>query len=284
MLPNDFGGKLASWANQQTSITGLVLIGSRERAESDAIWRADAESDWDFHVITSNPKLFLDSTWTTGLAEINIRAYAARMTRIGNVPKINAVFSETEADLVIIPSQIIRKHWLLTKLKWHRLKLGDSLQFLQDLAVVVRPGFRFLKDTRNWKSFYQFATIAVSDARLSDDAAIKVANGFVCDYVWTVRKISRGEYFAAQRMLHRELMDANFRLLHELKLRRGERTFPEARRIERVAAPEELALLSVTSNRDELGLTLAVEKCAQACRELMKALVGKNWIWPNLNR
>src|SRR6185312_16010985 len=211
------------------------------------------------------------------------RVYVARMTRIGSVPKVNAVFAGTEVDIVVIPTPIIRRHRFLTRIGWHRRK-GPVRQFLQDLAVVVRPGFRFLKDTGNWDAFYRFAVNAVTDARVSNDAAKVIADGFVCDYVWTVRKIARGEYFAAQRMLHRELMEANFRLLHELKLRRGERTFPEARRIERVAQPEELARLSTATSLEAATLSGALEKSAQACRELMRGLVGEGWAWPRLDR
>ncbi len=279
----EFDEIIASWGQLQPAISGIVLIGSRQRSTDDTIWRSDLDSDWDFHIVTSNPNLFLDDQWTKALKGIDVRVYSARMTRIGSVPKVNAIFSNAEADLVIIPSRIVRMARFLTKFGWHH-RAGRVRQFLQDLAVVVRPGFRFLKDTNRWEAFYRFAVNAVSDARLSDDGARKIADGFVCDYIWTVRKISRGEYFAAQRMLHRELMETNFRLLHEIKLRRGERTFPEGRRIEKIARPEELDLLAVKTSIDEASLRVAVEKCARACRELMGLLVGGGWTWPKLDR
>jgi hypothetical protein len=282
--PFDFGSVLTEWAVKEPTVSGLVLIGSRERAEEDAIWRADCESDWDFHLITSKPNRFLDSIWTKELNGAELRVYAARMTRIGSVPKVNAIFENTEVDLVIIPSRIVKFARILTKVGWHR-RNGKVRQFLQDLAVVVRPGYRFLKDTADWGTFYKFAIGAVTDARLNNDGVRRIADGFVCDYIWTVRKISRGELFAAQRMLHRELMETNFKLLHELKLRRGERSFPEARRIERIAKPEELAqLILPPSALEAKALLAAVEKSAQACRELTKELVGEGWAWPTIGR
>jgi hypothetical protein len=94
------------------------------------------------------------------------------------------------------------------------------------------------------------------------------------------RKIARGELLTAQRMLHRELAETNFRLLHELKLRRGERSFPEARRIERVAAEAELAAVSVCATLGAEALEAAVDKSAATLCTLMKALVGEGWRWP----
>lgn len=278
----DFGSILTAWTQSQPAVTGLVLIGSRERAATDEVWRADPHSDWDFHLITSQPNVFSDAAWTRSLDGAELRVYAARMTRIGKVPKINAVFAGTEVDLVIVPSGMLRRMRWLARLGLKR-RSPSLRQFLQDLAVVIRPGFRFLQDRGSWEKFYRFAVDAVSDARLSDEAAAKLADGFVCDYVWAWRKIARGELFAAQRMLHRELVEANFRLLHELKLRRGERSFPEARRIERVARADELSLIEAENSLRAESLSAALEKSAQTCRNLMKELTGDGWKWPRLD-
>ena len=146
---------------------------------------------------------------------------------------MNAVFAETEADFVVIPERAIRRMRMLVALGLHR-RPGKVRRRLQDLAIVIRPGWRFLKGRSRWEPFYRKIVAEVPDPRLGDDVARQLAEGFACDYVWTLRKIVRGELRAAQRMLHRELADTNYRLLHELKLRRGERTFPEARRLDKL--------------------------------------------------
>ena len=117
---------------------------------------------------------------------------------------------------------------------------------MQDIAEVIRPGWRFLKGERRWGPLYRQAVAEVTDPHLSDEAVRQLAEGFVCDYVWTQRKMARGEFLTAQRMLHRELAEVNFQLLHELKTRQGERTFTKARRIERITrSPDELASVTV---------------------------------------
>ena len=75
-------------------------------------------------------------------------------------------------------------------------------------------------------------------------------------------------------------LETNLRLLHELKLRRGERTFPEGRRIERIASAAELASVSVAARPAPAALRAAIERSAATCRKLMAALVGDAWRWP----
>jgi hypothetical protein len=275
----DFGAIMAGWAERDHSISGLALIGSHARPGDNALERADAHSDWDFHVITAEPGVFSDRTWARGLAGVQLKAYAARSTRVGRVPKVNAVFSGFEADFVIIPSRTLWFARGLSLLGRHR-RDGWARRFFQDLAIVIRPGWRFVKDTRGWNSVYRLAVAEVPDARIDDRAAVRLADGFVCDYVWTLRKIDRGELRTAQRMIHRELAETNYRLLHEAKLRRGERSFPEARRIERIGSPAELDAVTLEAPLDPAALRAALDKSAATLRSLVAGLVGQTWTWP----
>ena len=270
---------MTAWAERTPSVNALTLIGSRERPASDALWRPDKQSDWDFQIVTSKPEMFADGAWTRGLEGAKLIVYSARVARIGGVPKINAIFEGAEVDFVVVPVELFKKMKRVISRGLHRRE-GEERQFIQNLAVVIRPGWRFLKGAEHWDALYRQAIAEVTDPRLSDDAVRQLANGFVCDLVWTRRKIERGELNAAQRMLHRELAETNFRLLHELRLRRGERSFPEARRIERVASKADLNAISVSAKLEAEALRDALKKSAAALRKLMKALVGAGWRWP----
>ena len=270
---------MTAWAERTPAVKALVLIGSRERQAGDAVWRADAHSDWDFQIITTQPQRFLNNAWTRELTGAELKVYAARVARIGGVPKVNAIFTEAEADFVVLPAGLMRTMKLAAWLGLHR-RVGKVRRGLQDLAVVIRPGWRFLTGGETWDPFYRRVVAEVADERLSDEAVRGLAGIFICESVWTRRKIARGELLAAQRMLHRELAETNFRLLHELKVRRGERSFPEARRIERVAAEAELAAVSACATLRAEALEAAVDKSAATLCMLMKALVGEGWRWP----
>jgi hypothetical protein len=272
---------MTAWARQSPEVSGLALIGSRQRPAAETVEVADVFSDWDFQIITPRPAFFFDSAWIRNLPGVELRAYAARTAVIGGVPKINAVFAGAEADFVIIPEDVARRLKLAARLGHHRRE-GPTRRRLQDLAEVIRPGWRILTGAERWQELYQRAVDDVPDPHLEDEAALRLAEGFVCDYVWTLRKLKRGELRAAQRMLHRELAEVNYQLAHELKRRRGERTFNKARRIEQVAGPAELERLSIAPRLEVQSLSEALEKCAAACRELMRDLVGPAWRWPEL--
>ena len=272
--------RIAKWAAHQPAIDALVLMGSRVRASDDNVWRADPQSDWDFQIFTSQPALFEKPDWLQELG-IAVKAYAVRRTAIGSVPKIAVLFDGGEADLVIVPVGPWRRARWLMFLGVHRYSARLRAQ-LRDLAVVIRPGWKFLKGADAWEPFYRRVVAEIDDPRLSDAAIRNLAESFVCDMVWTLRKIERGEFLAAQRMLHRSLVETNIRLLHELKLRRQERSFPEARRAERVLAAHELELIATSAAPAAGSLRAAVDKCAASCRQLTAELVGKSWCWPAL--
>lgn len=276
---SDLGKLMAEWSAQQPSVSGLVLIGSRVRFERSPVDSADEHSDWDFHVITSNPALFGNSAWVSELDGVRALAYAVRPAVIGGVPKVNAVFSCGEADLVVIPEQALAG--LEAKVaEGAHLSEGPVRKGMQDIAEVIRPGWRFLKGRERWGRLYEKAVAEVSDPHLSDDAVRQLGEAFVCDYVWTLRKIARGEFHAAQRVLHRELGEVNYQLLHELRFRRGERTFTKARRIEQIINREELDWVTISPSLDRQSLEVAIERAAATCRKLMKDLLGGTWRWP----
>jgi hypothetical protein len=276
----NFSECIAKWAAGERSVRAVALIGSRARAPEDVVWRADAQSDWDFHVITSDPELFSNPAWTAGLGA-RLQHYSVRRSAIGSVPKVGAIFDGAEADFVVIPLAKFRAARRHVRLKTAPPP-AEVVQVMRDLALIVRPGWRFLKDVSGWDDFYRAAVNAVADRRMSDDDARMLANGFVFDARWTERKIERGELLAAQRMLHRSLAETNFQLLHELRLRRGERSFPEARRAEIVLGAAELAAVTTSARAEAAELRAALEKSAATCRELMRVLVGDAWRWPEL--
>ena len=189
--PGTLGEKVAAWAATEPTVQALVLIGSRVRAAGDAVWAADAQSDWDFLVISSRPEIFSTPAWLKKLGA-SPEAYAVRTAQIGGVPKIAAVFADTEADFVIQPVPILQQVRAGLARGQHQ-RDGPVRRALQDLAVVIRPGWKFLKGAKTWEPFYRRVVAAVSDRRLNTAAVRALADGFVCDAVWTRRKIARGE-------------------------------------------------------------------------------------------
>lgn len=272
-----FDEVVARWAATQPAIQAMVLIGSHVRPDGAAN-AADEVSDWDFQVITSDPAAFARREVLAGLMpDVLPTVYSQRPT-FGGVQRVTALYPGLEVDFVVLAAGKLRLAKLAAALGAHR-RPGPLRDGLGGLAVVIRPGYRFLKGESAWSGFYQRVLREVPDPRLEDGAILALAEGFVCDVVWSERKLRRGEYLAVQRMLHQSLAETNFRLLHERRLRRGEFSHPEARRIERVADARQLAAVTVSAKPEREALADAIDQAKATLIDLMRELVP-SWRWP----
>jgi hypothetical protein len=279
MQDSSIGKLFVGWAQRESSIHALVMFGSRAR-EIKQLTSADCGSDWDFHVVAARPQLFFSSTWTTSAGLTKPFAYVARPGRLGRITKVTGIFINGELDLIILPSFQLRLARLIFDRRmlrfFPRVRSG-----IVELATVLRPGHTVLKATPAWKSFFDRTGTIVVPERLSNRDICVIGEGYVCDYVSTRRKICRGEFLAAQRWLHFQLAECNFRLLHELRLRSDQTTFPDARRLEMITGTEWLEAVTVSAIPNRVSLLDAVEASAKGFRELMYQLVGSQWQWPS---
>lgn len=278
--PGSVGAAIIRWAAAEPTVSGLVLIGSQVHAGHSGVMAADGYSDWDFHIITTRPVMFAEKSWlkATGLGEP--LAYVARVGRLGVANKVSAVLPAGELDLVVIPAhRLALVQWLM------RFGFRRALQSRKDLgglALVLRAGHRIIKGEAQWGALMRRIATDVSPLRLDDEGIRFLAEGFVSDYVSTLRKIARGELIAAQRWLHGNLAETNFRLAHELSQRNGQVSFPDARRLEALADTEMRESLKVEATMNSESLTAATNKSAETCRALVQMLVGDSWRWPDL--
>lgn len=276
MSEANVGAAVIRWARAEPSVRALVVIGSQARTQHAA---ADVHSDWDFQVVTSRPELFATRDWTRALGCGSATAYVIREGRLGSAQKVSALFPEGELDIVVLPARRLRLARLLT-----RLGLTGAVPALREglkgFSIVLRDGYRFEKGEGEWGAFYARVARQIEPTRISDEVVLQIAEGFVCDYVSTLQKVERGEFLAAQRWLHVHLVEANFRLLHELRQRRGLASFPDGRRLELLST--EAAKIGVASTLGAQPLRSAVDKAAAVHRELVTDLVGERWRWPEL--
>lgn len=280
MSHENLGERFIRWAQREPSVRVLTLIGSQAR-EGMQHGAADAFSDWDFHVITSNAALFDQRDWMQAAGIGAPLAYVKRGGRLGTALKVTAVFADGELDAVILPEGKLR---VARRLFQHGFsKRIDALERgLSHLSVVLRGGFRVLKGPRKWEDFFSRVVVEIPPPRLNDEDVRTIAEGFVCDYIATCRKIDRGELLAAQRWLHYQLAEANYQLLHELRQRSGEISFPDARRLESIADAESLDAVRLDAALHGESLRAAADKCAETCQALVAKLLRGAWQWPEL--
>jgi hypothetical protein len=276
------GQQLIDWSQSEQSVLAMVLVGSRAHS-LHGISVADRWSDWDFQIITDRPEKFSSSDWLRASRLARPLTYVLRPGRFGHTAKVSAVFPAGELDLVIIPARN------LVALKWAWAcgfihQVPSASRALRDLSQVLHPGYQFVKLNRQFENLYRKIATSSTISILDDKSICVMADGYVCDYISAKHKVLRGEYLAAQRWLHVNLTEVNFRLLYERGLRLGTLSYADGRRIEAIAGKDEWRdAVSVQALPDCESLNQALEKSALTLRLLMHSLVGTKWQWPDLS-
>lgn len=268
--------EFTAWSAAESAIVAVVLFGSRAR---ESMASADGWSDLDVQVVTTRPDVFFSRQWTAVFSGRTVWAYVVRPAS-GGVKKVTVMFSPgQELDVVVVPAAKLRVARVAVALGLHR-NVPAVARALNEMATVLRSGHRVIKGGRGWASFYARVIGEVRGTRLDDEEVRALAEEFFCDWWWVQQKVARGELVAAQRVLHRSLIEINFRLLHECRLRAGDVSFREARRVERIVTAGQLAGISIESRLDPVSLKAAAEKCAATCKGLVHGLIGDAWRWP----
>lgn len=260
-----------AWLENDPRVLSAVLFGSTAGEKSSR--SSDSWSDIDLHVITSAPAQLELIDWTRAIPSQQFCLHVARPAT-GGVRKVTALFSTGQIDLVLVPVGGMRFARLALNCGLHR-----RLRFLEialnEMSTTLRAGYRFLKGERAWGAFYARVASEMTGVRLGDAEAGKLADVFLCELLWVLQKLARGEFMAAQLVLHRSLAETNFRLVRELRLRRGQSlpSFGLARRLETLLSVEELFLVKIDARLDRDELRRAAWLAFAGLKTLMNELV-----------
>jgi predicted nucleotidyltransferase len=271
---------LRAWMKDQRDVRVAAVFGSHARALSGEGQPADPWSDVDLQLVTTNPSRYKSREWTSELKEQALIAYAVRPV-FGGVLKVTALFSGGEADFVIVPYRRLWMGRLAFNLGLHKRVAGIG-RGLGEFALVMSFGQVVLKGGPAWQRFYTRAVQEIPLAHLADDEATALAEGAYVDAHSILGKLARREFVAVQRWLHRSLIETNFRLMHELRFRRGLPSFPDGRRVERLLSPSELAMVQFEVDLTVDSLRAAILGSLAGTKYLITELTGKAPTWPDL--
>jgi hypothetical protein len=143
-------------------------------------------------------------------------------------------------------------------------------------------GQKVLKGGPGWQRFYTRVVNEVPLAHLTDEAAISLGEGAYVDAISILGKLERGEFVAVQRWLHRSLIETNFKILHELRVRKGLVSYPDGRRVEQLLSPEELRAVRFEVTLDPGSLRTAILSSLSGTHRLLHELTGKSPTWSEL--
>ncbi len=273
----DLLASLERWLQSDSAVQAAVLFGSRVREQKNPA-AADRWSDIDLHVITSAADRLEKMDWAQALPDQRLFLQAVRPAS-GGVRKVTLLLGNGEADLVVVPSVKLRLAALAMTLGLHR-RVGFIGAALNNLSTIMGGGYRFLKGEKTWGRFYARVVSEMPGFRLNDDEVRRLADVALCDLLWVLQKLERGEWVAAQRILHRCALETNVVLLHELRMRRGEATFQQARRVEKLMPTEQLASLQISARLDPKELNVATWKILSGLKAVMAQMVPE-WAVPS---
>lgn len=235
MTAAEFEARIVSWARARRDVAALVLIGSRAQAGAEV----DEWSDWDFHVITRDPRKFLPPVWLPAIAP----CWCAHVDRTERgVEKLSVVFAEgREADFVLLQSWKMKLVcWAMRHPRLARAYPEPLLAGVRNLRLIAGPGHRVLLGGRDWEDRYAALQVPWPEPGFSEERFQRCQSAFWRHAVWIFKKTARGELRAAARWHARELADALYLVLAEEARLAGRVPRPEARKAEQWLDPERL--------------------------------------------
>ncbi len=192
----------------------------------------------------------------------------------GGVRKVTVIFASGQVDLVVVPAVAIRFARLAFRLGvYDRIRAARIA--LNEIATCLVNGYHVIKGENAWGEFYARVVSEMPGVRLNDSEIAELADVFLCELLWILQKIDRGELMAAQYALHRQLSETNFRLLRELRLRRNKPlpSFGLGRRIEFLVTPQEQARVRVEARPIPEELRIAARQMYLGMAAYMAELV-----------
>lgn len=262
---------ISAWLENERTIQSAVLFGSSARESGPAV-SGGIRSDFDLHVVTTVPAKLESVDWSRMPRELRFCHQAVR-SATGGVRKVTVLFASGEIDLVLVPASRFRLGRFAMRCglqrRWPALRGA-----LNEVATCLHSGYRFLKGEKEWGAFYAQIVAEMPGVRLADVEAKNLADVFLCDLLWVFQKLQRGELSAAQHLMHRSLAEINFRLVRELRLRRGQPllSFGLGRRVETILSPEELSWVQVDARLQREDLHRAAWRTLEGLRALMGEL------------
>lgn len=273
-MEDGWDSALSRWAHSKADIRALVQIGSRAQAGA----AADAWSDYDYQLVTTEPGWYADGSFCRELGPCwAIGSHVA----FGNALKVTAVYDGAlEADFVILRhlelvAATLALRWPGTRRFWPRpLATGIS-----NLRIVVGPGWKMIKGGTPWEERY--SRITPHRPALGEPEFRAICGDFWAQLVWAGKKVARGEFRAAERTLHAHLIEHALRLLQEEALLAGRQAFPLGRRAESWLTRAQLAATDFATAPNRADLMAALGRIAEVFSLASEAVAAANG-WKNI--
>ncbi len=257
MTGHEYEDRIVEWAKRQSDVEALVLAGSRALASG----KPDRWSDWDFHLVSSQPGRYYGTQWLKEIAPVWC-AHSERTPR--GVIKVSAVFEDgLEADFVPLAAwQMKLVYWSmrrpgLKKLMPARLRRG----IVETRAFLLGSGYRVLVGGESWEQRLEATQVDWPARAMNADEYSKHIAAFWQKSVWICKKIARPEPRSAMHWMHMLIVEHVYALLAEEARVAGRVPRPEARKAELWLDSNRLTQTAIETSPDQsvLARTMLTE-------------------------
>ena len=253
MTAPEFEARIINWARARSDIVALIQIGSR--VQSNGL--IDAWSDWDYHLIVNDPKRYRNTAWLDEIAP----CWSSHLdfTERG-VFKLSAVFAGGwEVDFIPLADwQMKLVYWAMARPGLRAIYPQPLIKGIGNTQLVVGPGYRIVIGGAAWETRLSALKVDWPRRVVSAQDCSDTVGGFWRHAVWVHKKIMRGETRAAQRWLHREVVERRWALLEEEARLAGRASRPEARKAEQWLDGRRLEQTAIATSVDRQVLARAL--------------------------
>jgi hypothetical protein len=254
MTSEEFEARIIAWARRQPDVKALIQIGSRAQAGLNS----DKWSDWDFHLISTNPRKYYGTGWLTGIA-LPWCVNAERSSR-GNM-KVSAVFEGgLEADFVLLANwQMKLLYWGMKHpelAKWMPARLHHGI--LEMRVILMNSGYRVLAGDATWENRMLALNVQWASRRMSAEEFTRHTSAYWQKAVWVAKKIARPEPRSAMHWLHKLVLQHTYALLEEEAWLAGKGARPEALKAEKWLDAKRLAQTEIETGLSQSSLARAL--------------------------
>jgi hypothetical protein len=263
----EFEERIVSWAKGQPDLKALVQIGSR--AQPDA--QVDEWSDWDYHLITTQPQRYLKRDWLEQIAP----CWSSHIEGTARgVKKVSAVFSPgMEVDFVPLSAwQMKLVYACMRRPSLRGFFPALLLRGISNTQLVVRPGYRVVLGGEEWERRLDALNVTWPDCELTESEFAFHANAYWRHAVWVAKKIGRGELRAAMRWHHLEATEHVWILLAEEARIAGRPARPEARKAEQWLDGRRLEQTNLVTSLDQKVLARALRAQIELFEEVSRSV------------
>src|SRR5258708_10354600 len=142
MNPHELEEKIARWAHEQNDIEAVVQVGSR--VQRNAL--VDLWSDWDYQLITSNPRKYYNDRWPSQIGPIWC-AHCEKSPR--GVTKVSVVLEDgNEVDFMPVAAWQLKLTYFLMQRSWLASKISfGAHRGIRLLKIGGKPRFSVIEKT-----------------------------------------------------------------------------------------------------------------------------------------